>query len=144
MANVAKIRPPITARPSGAFCSPPSPRASAKSNVALSTSTAKRWQALLADDAVSHQDSDEKAGDLATKQSVVNALQANVERYLALKQFTRIVVPFDGVVTSRSTDVGALINVVGAPGSELFERQWRHRANSVFPGRHLECATAAS
>ena len=94
--------------------------ASAKSNVALSTSTAKRWQALLADDAVSHQDSDEKAGDLATKQSVVNALQANVERYLALKQFTRIVVPFDGVVTSRSTDVGALINVGGAPGSELF------------------------
>lgn len=94
--------------------------ASAKANVALSTSTAKRWQALLADDAVSRQESDEKAGDLATKQSVVNALQANVERYLALKQFTRIVAPFDGVVTSRSTDVGALINVGGAPGSELF------------------------
>ena len=94
--------------------------ASAKANVALSTSTAKRWQALLADDAVSRQESDEKAGDLATKQSVVNALQANVERYLALKQFARIVAPFDGVVTSRSTDVGALINVGGAPGSELF------------------------
>ena len=29
VATVAKIRPPITARPSGAFCSPPSPRPSA-------------------------------------------------------------------------------------------------------------------
>src|ERR1700749_3300065 len=29
VATVAKIRPPTTARPSGAFCSPPSPRPSA-------------------------------------------------------------------------------------------------------------------
>ena len=94
--------------------------ASAKANAALATTTAKRWQALLATDAVSRQEAEEKSGDLATKLSVVNAMQANVDRFQALKRFTRIVAPFDGVVTARSTDVGALINVGGAPGSELF------------------------
>ena len=94
--------------------------ASASANAALATSTAKRWQSLLGTDAVSRQEADEKAGDMATKQSVVTALQANVQRFQALKKFTRIVAPFDGVVTSRSTDVGSLISVGGAPGSELF------------------------
>ena len=94
--------------------------ASAKANAALATTTAKRWQALLANDAVSRQEAEEKTGDLTTKQSVVNALQANLDRFQALKRFTRIVAPFDGVVTARSTDVGALINVGGTPGSELF------------------------
>jgi RND family efflux transporter MFP subunit len=51
---------------------------------------------------------------------VVRGLQANFERNQALKRFTRIVAPFDGVVTVRATDVGALINVGGATGSELF------------------------
>lgn len=92
----------------------------AKANAALAATTAKRWQSLLSSDSVSRQEAEEKAGDLAAKQSVVNALQANVERVQALKKFTRIVAPFDGVVTSRSTDLGALISVGGAPGTELF------------------------
>ncbi|MFZ6655396.1 efflux RND transporter periplasmic adaptor subunit [Undibacterium sp. TJN19] len=92
----------------------------ARSNLALATSTAKRWQSLLASDAVSKQEADEKAGDLAGKQSAVNALQANVERVQALKRYTRLTAPFAGVVTARNTDTGALINVGGAPGSELF------------------------
>ena len=33
VANVAKVRPPMTARPSGAFCSPPSPSANAIGNI---------------------------------------------------------------------------------------------------------------
>ena len=94
--------------------------ASASANAALATSTAKRWQSLLGTDAVSRQEAEEKAGDMANKQSVVNALQANVQRFQAMKKFTRIVAPFDGVVTARSTDVGSLIGVGGAPGSELF------------------------
>jgi len=94
--------------------------ASAKANAALAAATAKRWQALLASDSVSRQEADEKAGDATTKQSVVNALQANVDRIVATRRFTSIVAPFAGVVTARNTDVGALINVGGAPGSELF------------------------
>lgn len=92
----------------------------ARSNASLAASTSQRWQSLLATDSVSRQEADEKAGDLAAKQSVVNALQANVERVQALQRYTRLVAPFDGVVTTRNTDVGALINVGGAPGSELF------------------------
>ena len=94
--------------------------ASAKSNAVLAGTTSKRWQSLLATDSVSKQEADEKSSDLAAKNSAVNALQANVERIQALKQFTRITAPFDGIVTARNTDVGALINVGGTPGSELF------------------------
>jgi membrane fusion protein, multidrug efflux system len=94
--------------------------ANARANAALAATTARRWQELLATGTVSRQGADEKAGDLVAKQSLVNALQANVERYEAMKRFSRIVAPFDGVVTSRSTDVGALINVGSAQGAELF------------------------
>lgn len=94
--------------------------ATAKANAALAATTSRRWQSLLGTDAVSRQEAEEKAGDLAAKQSAVAALQANLERYEALKRFARLVAPFDGVVTARNTDVGALINVGGAPGSELF------------------------
>jgi RND family efflux transporter MFP subunit len=94
--------------------------ATARSNLTLAASTAKRWQGLLAADAVSRQEADEKAGDLAAKQSAVNAMQANVDRVQALQRYTRLVAPFDGVVTARNTDVGALINVGGSTGSELF------------------------
>mgnify|MGYP006285530539 CR=1 FL=1 len=94
--------------------------ASTQANAALSENTAKRWQSLQATNFVSAQAVEEKLGDLTAKQAVVNAAQANVNRIQALKNFTRIVAPFDGVVTARSTDVGALINVGGAPGTELF------------------------
>ncbi len=94
--------------------------ASAKANAALAGTTAKRWQALLASDSVSRQEAEEKTGDFATKQAMVNAAQANVDRFLAMKNFTRITAPFDGIVTARSTDVGALINSGSGPGQELF------------------------
>lgn len=94
--------------------------ATARSNLALADSTARRWQGLLAADAVSRQEADEKTGDLAAKQSVANALQANVERVQALQRYRRLVAPFDGVVTARQTDVGALINAGGEAGRELF------------------------
>jgi membrane fusion protein, multidrug efflux system len=94
--------------------------ATAKANAELAANTARRWQDLLASGMVAKQAVDEKLGDLAAKQAAVRASAANVERNLALKRFTRIVAPFDGVVTARNTDVGALINVGGAPGTELF------------------------
>lgn len=94
--------------------------ATARSNAALAASTAKRWQGLLASDSVSKQEVDERTGDMTAKQSQAAALQANVDRIEALKRFTRLTAPFDGVVTARNTDVGALINIGGAPGSELF------------------------
>lgn len=83
---------------------------SVRANMRLAEVTAHRWNGLLAQDAVSRQESDEKAGDLAAKTAQVNASQAEVNRLLSLKRFARITAPFDGVVTARRTDIGALIN----------------------------------
>jgi RND family efflux transporter MFP subunit len=94
--------------------------ASAQANASLAGTTAKRWQSMLGSDSVSRQEADEKTGDAATKQAMVNAAQANVDRVLALKSYTRILAPFDGIVTSRNTDVGALINAGSGVGPELF------------------------
>ena len=94
--------------------------ASAEANAALAASTAKRWQSMLGRDSVSRQGVEEKAGDLAAKEALAKAARANVERLRTMKGFTRIVAPFDGVVTARNTDIGELITAGGAAGRELF------------------------
>ena len=92
----------------------------AKANEELAVLTAKRWQALRATDSVSQQTADEKTGDAAAKHAAVLAAEANVRRLNALESFKRITAPFDGVVTARKTDVGALINAGSGSGPELF------------------------
>ena len=52
--------------------------------------------------------------------------QANVRQLEAMQSFKQIVAPFDGVVTARNTDIGALINA-GSAGQELFEVSDLHR-----------------
>lgn len=99
----------------------------AKSNLALAESTAKRWQSLVGQNAVAKQDADEKQGDFLSKRATAQALQASVDREEALKRYTRLTAPFDGVVTERNTDVGALVNVGGAAGSQLFTVADLHR-----------------
>jgi RND family efflux transporter MFP subunit len=95
--------------------------ASAQANEALASTTAKRWQSMLQSDSVSRQEVDEKTGDFTAKQALANAARANVERINAMKNYTRIVAPFDGVVTARNTDIGALINAgSGGNGEALF------------------------
>ena len=86
----------------------------AVANEQLAAVTAKRWDALLAQDAVSQQDADDRNADLQARIAEVAAARANVQRLQAMEAFKRIVAPFAGVVTSRSTDVGALISV-GSP-----------------------------
>jgi len=94
----------------------------------LAKSTADRWTSLLKLDAVSKQEEEDKTADLAVKQADVTAAQANLERLQALKGFARITAPFDGVVTSRSVDIGALINAgAGSDGTPLFTVQDVHQ-----------------
>ena len=81
----------------------------------LSGTTAERWQSLLPLDAVSKQDAEEKEEDFASKTGAAKAAQANLDRLLAMKEFARIVAPFDGVVTKRTADIGGLVN--GGPSS---------------------------
>jgi RND family efflux transporter MFP subunit len=101
----------------------------AQANEQLSDTTAKRWNSLLTRNAVSKQEVDERNGDLAAKRALVDAAQANVDRLKALESFKHLTAPFDGVVTSRSTDIGALISVGGVTDIPLFtvssERQLR-------------------
>jgi RND family efflux transporter MFP subunit len=92
----------------------------AHANESLSSSTNKRWQGLLSTESVSKQDADEKAGDAAAKKAAVASAAANVARLRELESFKRVVAPFDGVVTARNTDIGALINAGQSSGTELF------------------------
>lgn len=93
----------------------------AQANYDLSAITAKRWQALVGTDSVSQQEVDDRVGDFAAKKATLAAARANVERLVALQGFQRIVAPFDGVITSRDTDVGALINAGSSGGGrQLF------------------------
>jgi RND family efflux transporter MFP subunit len=101
--------------------------ATAVANQNLAQTTAARWTGLLAKDAVSQQETEEKTGDLAAKTAATNAARADVDRLEALEAFKRIVAPFDGVVTARTTDVGQLI-AAGAPSDPgLFTVSDTHR-----------------
>ena len=92
----------------------------AQANERLTEITTRRWQHLLASDSVSQQEADEKGGDYEAKKALVAAARADVERLRALESFKRITAPFDGVVTARKTDIGALINAGHDAGHELF------------------------
>jgi RND family efflux transporter MFP subunit len=92
----------------------------ARANLQLSRSTNERWKVLLTTHSVSQQDADEKAGDTAAKEAMSAAAEQNVARLQDLESFKRVLAPFDGVITARNTDIGALINAGQATGTELF------------------------
>jgi RND family efflux transporter MFP subunit len=94
--------------------------ASAEAAEALASVTAQRWQTMGSTNAVSRQTVDEKTGDFSVKQAQTKAAKANVERLSVLADFKRVVAPFDGIVTARNTDVGALINADSSNGTPLF------------------------
>ena len=51
----------------------------------------------------------------------LQAQRAQVDRLEELAGFERVLAPFDGVITARNTDIGALINAgAGGPATELF------------------------
>ena len=88
----------------------------ANAALALARVTAERWSELLKTASVSEQENAEKAADLKLKTANVDAAKANLHRLEDLKNFTRVVAPFDGIVTARNVDVGDLIS----SGKELF------------------------
>ena len=86
----------------------------------LSEVTLARRKTLIASNFVSMQEIDERTADLSNKSAAVNSSQANVERLEALAGYKKITVPFDGIVTARNTDVGALINAGGGSSPPMF------------------------
>jgi RND family efflux transporter MFP subunit len=119
--------------------------ATADANYAYAKSTDVRWQGLLATESVSKQDAEQRAGDAAAKKAAVRSAAANVARLREMESFKRVLAPFDGVVTQRNTDIGALINAGQSPGAALFRVADTHRlriyvsvpqpyASSIRPG----------
>jgi RND family efflux transporter MFP subunit len=94
--------------------------ASAQASAKLSEATLNRRKTLVASNFVSAQEIDERTADLSNKNGSVKSGQANVERLEALAGYKKITVPFDGIVTARDTDVGALINAGGNSGPAMF------------------------
>jgi membrane fusion protein, multidrug efflux system len=85
----------------------------AKTNYNLAQVTAQRWLALAGTQAVSQQEVDVKVADEQAQKARVRVAQHEVQRYQVLEGFKRIVAPFDGVVTSRNTDIGNYVNAAG-------------------------------
>ncbi len=94
--------------------------ASAQANSVLADMTLTRGQSLIKTYAISQQDLDQRAADASNKQGLVRAAKANLDRLRVLEQYKRIVAPFDGLVTARTTDVGALINAGAGGGPPMF------------------------
>ena len=93
--------------------------ASAQANSKLSDATLLRGQQLIPSGAVSKQDLDQRGADAANKEGLMKSAQANLDRLRVLEGYKRITAPFDGLVTARTTDIGALINA-GGGGPPLF------------------------
>jgi RND family efflux transporter MFP subunit len=58
---------------------------------------------------VAQQDIDTAQSKDASSAGAIAAAKANVEKYQTLVNYTKIVAPFDGVITQRSADPGALV-----------------------------------
>jgi RND family efflux transporter MFP subunit len=93
--------------------------ATAQANAALAKTTAARYEDLIKSDSVSRQDLDNAAGNYDAKKAAVLSAEANVKRLEELQRFKTIHAPFAGVITARSTDIGALIGP-GTSAKELF------------------------
>jgi RND family efflux transporter MFP subunit len=93
----------------------------AQANLRQAEITADRWQALLKTDSVSKQETDQNVSNFHAMKATVDSNASNVRRFEELQGFQKIYAPFDGVITARNTDIGALINSgASTPTQELF------------------------
>lgn len=96
-------------------------RDQAAAQLKLAQSSAKRWENLQKMDAVSQQETDERSSSYIQGEANLNAADANVRRLEQLESFKHIYAPFSGVITTRNTDVGSLVNAGnGGPTQQLF------------------------
>ncbi len=96
-------------------------RDQAAAQLKLAQSSAKRWENLQKMDAVSQQETDERSSSYIQGEANLNAANANVRRLEQLESFKHIYAPFSGVITTRNTDVGSLVNAGnGGPTQQLF------------------------
>lgn len=94
--------------------------ASAQANHQIAAKTATRWNELAQTGNVSKQDADQATSTMQARQASVESARFNVSRLEKLEAFKRIYAPFDGVITVRNVDVGALIDAGGGDNRALF------------------------
>jgi RND family efflux transporter MFP subunit len=105
----------------------------AQANLEISQITGARMEDLFKRKTVSAEQRDQAASDLTAKRALVDAGMANVRRLEQLKAFEQVAAPFDGVITARTTDIGALIQAGNAPGAkELFHLADNHILRVYF------------
>lgn len=96
--------------------------AMASANYEIAKVTADRWSDMLKKNAVSKQSAEENISIMKAKQATLAASLANVKRLEQLQSYERVYAPFDGVITVRNVDVGALIDAGNSgPPAALFE-----------------------
>jgi RND family efflux transporter MFP subunit len=96
--------------------------ATAQANLRLAEITAARYKDLLKTDSVAQQDVDNATGNLDARRTAAQSAQSNVKRLEDTQSFQKIYAPFEGVITARNTDIGALIDSGSSGGAarELF------------------------
>jgi RND family efflux transporter MFP subunit len=96
----------------------------AQANLSIAKITADRWQGLVQDGSVSQQETDQALSNLKAVQATVQSNAANVRRLEQLQSFEKVYAPFDGIITARQTDIGALIDA----GASTQPRELFHMA----------------
>jgi RND family efflux transporter MFP subunit len=92
-----------------------------EANLKLAQITAERYNTLFKTDSVAKQDVDNAVQAAAANTATVKSAQANVSRLQELVGYEKVYAPFDGIITARNTDVGALIDAgANTTGKELF------------------------
>jgi RND family efflux transporter MFP subunit len=105
----------------------------AQANLNLAQLNAERAEGLFKSKTISIQERDQATTDLAAKRALVDSGEANVRRLEQLKAFEKVLAPFDGVITARNTDVGALIPASATAGAkELFHLSDNHILRVYF------------
>ena len=90
-----------------------------EANEKLAKVTADRYEVLVKQGLVALQTGDQYVAQLNADIATVEADRANVAKLENMEQFKHILAPFDGVITQRNLDVGALVDA-GSTGSNLF------------------------
>ncbi|GAB2546957.1 efflux RND transporter periplasmic adaptor subunit [Rhodanobacter koreensis] len=90
-----------------------------QANEKLAKVTADRYEVLVKQGLVALQTGDQYVAQLNADIATVEADHANVAKLENMEQFKHILAPFDGVITQRNLDVGALVDA-GSTGSNLF------------------------
>ena len=98
--------------------------ATAEANAANAAIEAKRYVALLRQNAVSAQDRDTFVTEQQATSTEVKSARANVERLEQLVGFEKIYAPFSGIITARDVDIGTLIQ--NGTSQELFHMADEH------------------